>query len=170
MTITESTRHQLHQALIESLGEEEAATLMEHLPPVGWADVTTKTDLEHLRVATKTDLEHLRVATKTDLEQHRFATKTDLEQLRFATSVDIDSLRAETSANFAQLRSDMSADIDSLRAEASANFAELRSDMGVRFAQADASLESKLNSHLRWTVGTIFASYALLATVIGLWR
>lgn len=159
MTITESTRHQLHQALIESLGEEEAATLMEHLPPVGWADVTTKTDLEHLRVA-----------TRTDLEQHRFATKTDLEQLRFAMNADIDSFRAETRANFAQLRSDMSADIDSLRAEASANFAELRSDMGVRFAQADASLESKLNSHLRWTVGTIFASYALLATVIGLWR
>ena len=159
MTITESTRHQLHQALIESLGEEEAATLMEHLPPVGWADVTTKTNLEHLRVA-----------TRTDLEQHRFATKTDLEQLRFATKTDIDSFRAETRANFAQLRSDMSADIDSLRAEASANFAELRSDMGVRFAQSDASLESKLNSHLRWTVGTIFASYALLATVIGLWR
>jgi len=148
VTITESTRHQLHQALIESLGEEEAATLMEHLPPVGWADVTTKTDLEQLR----------------------FATKTDLEQLRFAMNADIDSFRAETRANFAQLRSDMSADIDSLRAEASANFAELRSDMGVRFAQADASLESKLNSHLRWTVGTIFASYALLATVIGLWR
>ena len=30
---------------------------MEHLPPVGWADVATKHDLDQLRVATKHDLE-----------------------------------------------------------------------------------------------------------------
>jgi len=51
MTITEASRHRLHEALIDKLGEEEASTLMEHLPPVGWADVATKTDIEHLWVA-----------------------------------------------------------------------------------------------------------------------
>ena len=49
MVITESNRHRLHQALIDALGEQEAATLMEHLPPIGWADVATKGDLDHLR-------------------------------------------------------------------------------------------------------------------------
>ncbi len=56
MTITEANRHQLHQALITALGEEEAATLMEHLPPVGWAGVATKTDIEHLRLATSSEV------------------------------------------------------------------------------------------------------------------
>ncbi len=48
MTISEETRHRLYRRLEEVLGPEEAATLMEHLPPVGWADVATKRDLDAL--------------------------------------------------------------------------------------------------------------------------
>lgn len=47
MAITEATRHQMYQRLEELLGKDEAATLMEHLPPVGWADVATRRDLDH---------------------------------------------------------------------------------------------------------------------------
>lgn len=46
MAITEENRHRMYQRLEEVLGPEQAATLMEHLPPVGWADVATKRDLE----------------------------------------------------------------------------------------------------------------------------
>ena len=49
MTINEHQRYQLHQALETQLGTENAATLMAHLPPVGWADVATKHDLNELR-------------------------------------------------------------------------------------------------------------------------
>ena len=44
MAITEENRHSLYNRLEQVLGPEEATVLMEHLPPVGWADVATKSD------------------------------------------------------------------------------------------------------------------------------
>lgn len=48
MAISEESRHHLYQRLEQVLGPEEATVLMEHLPPVGWADVATKRDLDVL--------------------------------------------------------------------------------------------------------------------------
>jgi hypothetical protein len=45
MTVDERSRLQLAEALKRALGDEEGITLMELLPPVGWADVATKQDL-----------------------------------------------------------------------------------------------------------------------------
>lgn len=48
MGIDERARHQLFLRLEDILGTDEATTLMEHLPPTGWADVATKHDLAQL--------------------------------------------------------------------------------------------------------------------------
>ena len=48
MTITIEERDQLHQRLKQVLGPKEAAIIMEYLPPVGWADVATKRDLDQM--------------------------------------------------------------------------------------------------------------------------
>lgn len=48
MASDERARHQLFLRLEGALGSESAETLMEMLPPVGWADVATKRDLAAL--------------------------------------------------------------------------------------------------------------------------
>ena len=48
MAVDERSRHELYRRLDEVLGPEAATTLIEHLPPVGWADVATKGDLAGL--------------------------------------------------------------------------------------------------------------------------
>lgn len=50
-------RRSLHERLEAALGPDEAALLMDYLPPVGWADIARKSDLEHLALLTKRDLE-----------------------------------------------------------------------------------------------------------------
>lgn len=47
--ITERARRDLYEHAEGTWGKETADTLMAHLPPVGWADVATKTDLALLR-------------------------------------------------------------------------------------------------------------------------
>lgn len=100
MAVTEQTRHNVHKHFEGSMGEELAATVMEMLPGVGWADVARRRDLDDLRVATTQDIERLRVETRTDLERLR----VDLEHLRAETKADLGRFRAEFNGEFRHLR------------------------------------------------------------------
>ena len=93
MSITEASRFQLRTAIGQILSEEAADTLMELLPPVGWADVATKTDLQHLRDELKAEIHSLRVATKTDLQHLRDELKADMLNLRNEFKADIQALQ-----------------------------------------------------------------------------
>lgn len=48
MAITEAQRFELHAGLRKVMGDDVANTLMEQLPPSGWADVARKSDIDHL--------------------------------------------------------------------------------------------------------------------------
>ena len=48
MAVTEDRRYELYKGLEDVMDSQRATTLMELRPPVGWADVTTKHDLDHL--------------------------------------------------------------------------------------------------------------------------
>jgi hypothetical protein len=48
MSVDEARRLLLHDAARQAWGAEAALVLMEMLPPTGWAEVTTKHDLDQL--------------------------------------------------------------------------------------------------------------------------
>lgn len=48
MAIDERARHELYVQVEAAMGRDSADTLMNLLPPVGWADVATKQDLTAL--------------------------------------------------------------------------------------------------------------------------
>jgi len=67
MVIDEGVRHRMHSKLEELMGEELGNALMAHLPPVGWADVATKRDLEELE--RRLDLRFEQMVSKVDFER-----------------------------------------------------------------------------------------------------
>ena len=103
MSITEASRFQLRTAIGKILDEEAADTLMELLPPVGWADVATKTDLQHLRDELKGDINSLRVATKSDLQHLRNEHKNDIDSLRNELKGDMLNLQLTIEVNVRKL-------------------------------------------------------------------
>ncbi len=47
--VPDQARRDLYEVLEQQLGQNQAGTLMELLPPVGWADVARQSDLTALR-------------------------------------------------------------------------------------------------------------------------
>ncbi|HEX9236299.1 MAG TPA: hypothetical protein VF972_08470 [Actinomycetota bacterium] len=81
MAIDERSRHILFLKLEEVLGSEEATILMEHLPPVGWADVATKHDLDQLEGTFQREHRNLEAAIRREIEHLARANAQEHQQL-----------------------------------------------------------------------------------------
>jgi len=68
MAVSEKQRHEFIKAAEEVFGPVHSETLMNLLPPVGWADVATKHDLEQLEQRLDMRFERARAEWKADLE------------------------------------------------------------------------------------------------------
>jgi glutathione S-transferase len=89
MVVDERSRHELYRRLEEVLGPDAATTLIEHLPPVGWADVATKHDLAGLEQRlelrfTRVDDRFTRVDDRFAVLEERFAVLEERIDDRFA--------------------------------------------------------------------------------------
>jgi hypothetical protein len=70
MALEQRARHELFLRLEQVLGPEPAESLMEMMPPVGWADVATKRDLDALEQ--RIDLRFEALDHKFEGMDHRF--------------------------------------------------------------------------------------------------
>ncbi len=98
MPITETSRFQMYTRLIDTLGQEEASTMMEHLPPVGWADVVTIEDLrrsdllsttehQHAKDLLYSHMDHVAASLRNDMAQLEASIRNDMAQLNHYCSV-----------------------------------------------------------------------------------
>jgi hypothetical protein len=71
MATSASARHHLFRTLESVLGDEDAATLMDHLPEGGWEEVATKSDLRALGSELRGEMVALRSELKADIAELR---------------------------------------------------------------------------------------------------
>jgi hypothetical protein len=158
MTIDERTRHQLYLRLEEVLGNEQATTLMEHLPPVGWADVARQSDIAYLRQ----DIESLRRDLGAGLESSSHDLSAGLESGRHDLSVGLDAVRRDLSAGLESVRHDLTAREERFELRLEREVAGLRGEMAT--LRGDLQRELRLQG-LAILGGT--AAIVSVATAIG---
>jgi hypothetical protein len=81
MVVDDRSRHELYRRLEEVLGMEAATTLIEHLPPAGWAEVATKHDLANLEE--RIELRFERVGDRFSALEERFDERFNAIDERF---------------------------------------------------------------------------------------
>lgn len=147
MTITEESRYQLYKKLEGTLGSDDANTLMEHLPPVGWADVATKADLEHHQAMTAARIATLETTMRAEFVQVRG---------------EFNGLRGE----FDQLRSEFNGlrgEFNGLRGE----FDGLEERLTMRMEKTIAEALHRQFVQTIASVAAMLAAWSALAVIVG---
>ena len=157
MTLDETTRFRITNKFVGILGDEDAAKLMDAIPPIDWNRFATKDDITAATILTKAEME---------LQFANFRTEVALQ---FA------EVRTETALQFAEVRTEFA----NFRTEAALQFAEVRTETALQFAEvrtefADvrtemrtgfANLRAEFAHSMRVNTFTIIGSLAALMTV-----
>jgi hypothetical protein len=136
LAITEEQRHELYEGLVQLLGTQKATTLMEHLPPVGWADVATKRDLDHQSQLLRRDIQVEAAKLRDELHSGLAGLRAELRAEMHDGSTE---LRTEMHSGLAGLRTEMHHGSTELRTEMHDGLAGLRTEVHgveVRFERA----------------------------------
>jgi hypothetical protein len=146
-------RRELFDVLEPSLGSRGAALLMAQLPPVGWADLATKSDLGALRSELTGEMAKLGAKVDTMHADLRRELRGDISDLRVELKGDVSKLKADISGLRVELKDDVSSargELGGLRGE----LVELRGEV--------ARLVPRL-----WAanVATMFGVAALVLTI-----
>jgi polyhydroxyalkanoate synthesis regulator phasin len=158
----ERARHELLLRLQQVLGDKEAATLMEHLPPDRWPELVTKSDLSPLRAdvaVLKSDVAVLKsdvAVLTTDVA----VLKTDVAVLKTDVAVlktDVVDLRHEMQRGFALVDQRFG----HFEERVDDRFEHLEENLELRFASAHDRMESFVRARLD------AQTRALLFTIIG---
>jgi hypothetical protein len=117
MSVTESERHQLFSWFEEHMGQERAATMMNLVPPVGWAEVATRHDLDELdsRLTTRIDALESKLDGRFEALESRFDALESKFEYRFeaigyrfdATDAKFESLEHRIDAKLEAMRSEL---------------------------------------------------------------
>jgi hypothetical protein len=123
MAITEESRHHLYKRFEALWGPEEAAMMLEHLPPVGWGEVARRSDITDLDVALRSEITGVEVALRSEMADLGVALRSEMDHQGAM-------LRVEMAAQAATLRGEMA----ELRGEVRVEMADLRTELHLLFS------------------------------------
>ncbi len=145
MAVNERDRYRLFEAVQQQLGVDVADTLMQLLPPVGWADVALKRDLDQMELLLRSDLDR---------------TRTELSA---ALKLEVSGLRAEMHREFGAVRAEMHREFGAVRAEMGGLRAEMHQELGRVSQRIGEQTRTLVLTMMTMQLATIGATVAAIA-------
>jgi hypothetical protein len=171
MTLDETTRFRITNKFVGILGDEDAAKLMDAIPPLDWDRFATKDDITAATILTKAEMELQFANFRTDvaLQFANFRTETALQFADVRTEfADVRTEFADVRTEFADVRTEMRTGFANLRAETALQFAEVRiefADVRTEMRTGFANLRAEFAHSMKVNTFTIIGSLAALMTV-----
>ena len=151
MAVTEVERHNLVQGLIDAIGEERTATLMECILPEGSDHLATKQDVELAETRLRGDFGELR-GEFGELRGDFGELRGEFGELRG----EFGELRGEFGEKFGELRGEFGEKFGELRGD----FGELRGEFGELKGYIDSALAKQTRIYLLAMFGFMIMVWA----------
>ena len=155
MAMTNTERATLYSALAGAIGQQEAETLMEQLPPSGWDQVATKDDLRVLGASFSAALAETNAAITAGLAETNAALTAGLAETNAALTAGLAEANAALTAGLAETNAALAAGLAEANAAMKTGFAEAAKER----AEIVKSVAEVVRSQARQT-------YIVTATII----
>ena len=160
MTLDETTRFRITNKFVGILGDEDAAKLMDAIPPIDWDRFATKDDIAAATILTKAEME---------LEFANFRTEIAVQFAEVRT--EFATVRSEMRTEFADVRTEMRTEFADVRTEMRAGFAhtDLKfNEMKTEFANIRAEFAHSMRVNTLTTIGGLAALMSVFSVLIPL--
>jgi hypothetical protein len=160
MTLDETTRFRITNKFVGILGDEDAAKLMDAIPPIDWDRFATKDDIAAATILTKAEME---------LEFANFRTEVAVQFAEVRT--EFAAVRSEMRTEFADFRNEMRTEFADVRTEMRAGFAhtDLKfNEMKTEFANIRAEFAHLMRVNTLTTIGGLAALMSVFSVLIPL--
>jgi len=151
MSITDRQRLKLLRTLETVIGPEDASTLMDHLPPVTWANVAT---VDHVSAIGDQTTKTLR----SEMQVLSTQLRSEMSELRV-------ELRSDMTVLSNQLRNEMNQLGTELRGEMNQLGIQLRSEIDQHGSRLEAAIERGFRRQIL-ALGTLGTAWFAIATTI----
>ena len=151
MSITEHQRLKLLRTLETVIGPEDAGTLMDHLPPVTWANVATVDHVSSVGHQTATALRGEMQVLSTQL-------RSEMNQLGTELRTEMNELGTELRGEINQLGIQLRGEMNQLGIE-------LRSEVDQHGSRLEAAIERGFRRQIL-ALGTLGTAWFAIATTI----
>ena len=162
MTLDETTRFRITNKFVGVLGDEDAAKLMDAIPPIDWDRFATKDDIAAATILTKAEME---------LEFANFRTEVAVQfaDARTAVAGQFAQVREEMRTEFADVRNEMRTEFADVRTDMNNRFAEVQlsfAKVDVKFADTDAKMQKAFRTQTLTMVSSFFTVNALMVSLV----